>query len=83
MGTGVVRLKLLTAHTLALALVGSLALTGASKVTQAAHAPVLAAADGVATQYQDATNLPLSALMGVGALVGGLLVAVALHGSGE
>ena len=83
MGTGIIRLGPLVALALSLALLESLALTSASVVTQAAPTPAMVTSDRVMTQGQDATDLPLPALMGAGALVGGLLVAVAHHKSGS
>ena len=83
MGTGMIRLGPLAAHVSSLALLGSLALTSASAIIQAASAPAMAGIDKVATQGQDAMDLPLPVLMGAGALVGGLLVKVALHKSGS
>lgn len=83
MGTGMIRLGPFAAHVSSLALLGSLALTSASAIIQAASAPAMAGIDKVATQGQDAMDLPLPVLMGAGALVGGLLVRVALHKSGS
>lgn len=83
MGTSMIWLKLFAAHACALALVGSLAPMSALTIAQAAPVPVMAAGDGVVDQGQDVTDLPLPALMGAGALVGGLLAAVALYGSGS